>query len=186
MPLTGRRDQKFSIAVGVNRKSMDGTFLYFVSLRKNALQKLFTYWNMARIFCGNCGLPALPSIVSLSPHDTTQLVICQTQPPSPGKGWTSSAPWELQLTKGSSKIPTEHCSSISNYPWVLDSTLPLEKLCLPWAKGPVFPTPVWMSPVLYLRLRQRLSFVRVWQESHFPQLVHSFHWGTESRKQNYL
>jgi len=122
MPPIGKRDQKFSTAFILKRKSMGETFFYHIVLQKKvsfALQKLYTYGKMAGIFLGNCGLPALPSIVSLSPgsipHDTAQLVISQTQPPSLVKGCTSTAPWELQLTRGSSKIPTEHCSSVSNY-----------------------------------------------------------------------
>lgn len=106
----------FSIAVGFNRKSRTATFISILRTNDSiSIQKLFVHGKMAVIFLGNCGLPALPfhclSHQPTSPADTAQLERRKPEPPHHGKGGGNTAP--CCLTKGSPKIPTEHCSSVS-------------------------------------------------------------------------
>lgn len=150
----------FSIAVGFNRKSRTATFISILRTNDSiSIQKLFVHGKMAVIFLGNCGLPALPfhcfSHQPTSPADTAQLEHHKPEPPHHGKGGGNTAP--CCLTKGSPKFPLSTAAVFHGPIRGLDSMLLLEKLHFLSAKSPVFPSQVWMSPLVQLMLRQGIS-----------------------------
>lgn len=121
MLLIGRHNHKFFIVLGLNKKSKAGIFLTMLFYEKITVLPSKNDLHMERwpgyfleIVACLSYLPLSLSHQATSPM-TQHIWRSVKQPPSPGKGWTSTTLWELQLAKGCPKIPTEHCSSISNY-----------------------------------------------------------------------